>query len=290
MVAQTKIPEGVRLNKKRLRPTTVLLYIVLIVISAICLVPLYWMLRSSLMSNAEIFLFPPRFFPSEWRWSNYVKTFENFDALLYFGNTMRLLIPSVIGTVLTSAMAGYALGRIRFPGRKMWFTLVIGSMILPAHVVLIPQYLTYSAIGMVNTYWPFYLAAWFGGGASNIFLMRQFMITLPKDYDEAAFIDGAGRLQIFIRIILPLCTPILITVAVFSFMNYWNDFQGPLIYLQSDRKFTLALGIMTLRGAYSAKWNYIMAASLVMVIPTLILFAVGQRYFIEGIVLTGIKG
>ena len=120
--------------------------------------------------------------------------------------------------------------------------------------------------------------------------MRQFMQTLPKEYDESAFIDGANRFQIFTRILVPLCAPIMITVAIFAFMAYWNDFQGPLIYLRSDTKFTLALGILSLRGAYSSKWNYIMCASLVMVIPPIILFAIGQRYFIEGIVLTGVKG
>lgn len=223
-------------------------------------------------------------------WSNYVKTFQNFAAGMYFFNTMKILIPCVVGTVLTSAMAGYSLGRLKSPGKKIWFGLTIGAMILPGHVVLIPQYLTYSAIGATNTYLPFYLAAWFGGGASNVFLMRQFMRTLSKDYDESAMIDGATRLQIFLKILVPLCAPNMITVAVFSFMYYWSDFQSPLIYLRSDSKFTLALGILSLRGAYSSKWNYIMAASLVMVLPAVVLFALGQRYFIEGIVLTGVKG
>ena len=279
-----------RRKRRRFRPSVAVLYLILIAGTAVCLVPLYWMLRSSLMSNAEIFVFPPRFFPSVWRWNNYVKTFQNFAAGMYFRNTMTILVPCVIGTVLTSAMAGYALGRLRFPGQNSWFALTISALILPGHVVLIPQYLTYSAIGATNTYLPFYLAAWFGGGASNVFLMRQFMRTLPKDYDESAMIDGASRVQIFLRILVPLCAPIMITVAIFSFMFYWNDFQGPLIYLRSDNRFTLALGILSLRGAYSSKWNYIMAASLVMVVPAGVLFAIGQRYFIEGIVLTGVKG
>lgn len=281
---------GIKMNKKKVRLSTILLYIALVAIALICLVPLYWMFRSSVMSNAEIFVFPPQFFPKVWRWKNYVKTFENFAAMLYFSNTMKILVPCVIGTVITAAMSGYALGRIDFKGRKIWFALVIGSMILPGHVLLIPQYLTYSRAGLVNTYAPFWIGAWFGGGASNIFLMRQFMVTLPKDYDEAAFIDGANRLQIFFKIIVPLCKPIMITVALFAFMFYWNDYQGPLIYLMENKKHTLALGILSLRGAYSTKWNYMMAASLVMVVPALILFAIGQRYFIEGIVLTGVKG
>jgi multiple sugar transport system permease protein len=278
------------LNIKRIRLSTLVLTIVLLIISVASIVPLYWMFRSSLMSNAEIFVFPPRIFPSTWRWDNYIKTFQNFDALMYLKNTLLILVPSVIGTVVTSAMAGYALGRINFPGRKVWFTAVIGSMILPGHVTLIPHYLTYSALNLTNTYWPFYLGAWFGGGASNIFLMRQFMRTLPKEYDEAAFIDGANWLQVFIRILVPLCKPIMITVSIFAFMGYWNDFQGPLIYLRDDKKFPLALGLMTLRGAYSSKWNYIMCGSLVMVVPALVLFAVGQKYFLSGIVMTGVKG
>ena len=272
------------------RVSTLILYVVLLIGAFISLVPLYWMLRSSVMSNAEIFVFPPIFIPTNWRWQNFVKTFDNFAAAMYFFNTLKILIPCLIGTVLTSAMAGYAFGRLHFPLKNLWFTLTIGAMILPNVVVLIPQYLSYSALKMTNTYWPFWLAAWFGGGASNVFLMRQFMQTLPKEYDESAFIDGANRLQIFTRILVPLCAPIMITVAIFAFMAYWNDFQGPLIYLRSDTKFTLALGILSLRGAYSSKWNYIMCASLVMVIPPIILFAIGQRYFIEGIVLTGVKG
>lgn len=284
MTKQVKAP------KTKLRLSTVLLFLLLSTIAAVSIVPLYWMLRSSLMSNAEIFVFPPKLVPSTWRWQNYVKTFQNFEALKYLKNTMILLIPCVLGTVLTSAMAGYALGRINFPGRNFWFALVIGSMILPKHVTLIPQYLTYSALDLTNSYWPFYLGAWFGGGAANIFLMRQFMITLPKEYDEAAYIDGANKLQIFLKILVPLSKPILITVGIFSFMHYWNDFQGPLIYLNDDSKYTLALGLMTLRGSYSSKWNYIMCGSLVMVIPAIILFAVGQKYFLNGIVMSGVKG
>lgn len=290
MAQQTTNVKDIRRNKKHFPIGRILLFAVLLLLSAISLVPLYWMFRSSLMSNAEIFVFPPRLFPSTWRWQNYIKTFENFEALMYLKNTLLILIPCVIGTVLTSAMAGYALGRIDFPGRSMWFALVIGSMILPGHVTLIPHYLTYSALGMTNSFWPFYLGAWFGGGASNIFLMRQFMRTLPKDYDEAAYIDGANRVQIFFRILLPLCKPILITVGIFAFMTYWNDFQGPLIYLRDDSKFPLALGLMSLKGAYSSKWNYIMCGSLVMVVPAIIMFAIGQKYFLNGIVMTGVKG
>lgn len=276
--------------RKKFRPSMLLVYALLIFISCICIVPLYWMFRSSLMSNGEIFQYPPLFFPESMRWDNYRKAFESFDAVKYFGNTLKILIPCVLGTVLTSAMAGYALARVKFPGRKVWFALVVCSMILPGHVTLIPQYITYSKLGMINTYWPFYFAAWFGGGATNVFLMRQFMMTLPRDYDEAAYLDGANRVQIFTRIILPMIVPILITVSIFSFMGYWNDFQGPLIYLQTDDNFTLALGMMQFRSEKSNRHNLMMAAGMVMVVPAIILYGVGQKYFIEGINLTGIKG
>lgn len=277
-------------NKKRFYPSSIPVYAALILISCVCIVPLYWMFRSSLMSNGEIFKYPPVFFPTNVRWENYRKAFESFDAVKYFSNTMKILIPCVLGTVITSAMAGYALARIKFPGKKIWFTLVVACMILPGHVTLIPQYITYSKLGMINTYWPFYFGAWLGGGASNVFLMRQFMMTIPKDYDEAAYLDGANRLQTFIMVILPMIVPILITIAIFSFMGCWNDFQGPLIYLQRDDQFTLALGLMQFRGEKSNKHNLMMAASMVMVVPAIILYGVGQKYFIEGINLTGIKG
>ena len=267
-----------------------LLYATLLLISAVCLVPLYWMLRSSLMSNAEIFIFPPHFFPSRIRWDNYPKAFASFPVLTYLGNTMTIIIPCVSGVVVTSAMAGYALARIKWRGRDIWFALTIAAMILPGHVLLIPQYLTFSKLDLVNTFWSFIIPAWLGGYPSNIFLMRQFMMTLPKEYDEAAWLDGANRVQIFLRVLLPLLTPILITVAVFSFMNYWNDFQGPLIYLQRKSNYTLALGILSFKSSYSTNWNNIMAASLVMLVPALIMFGLGQKYFLQGITVTGIKG
>lgn len=277
-------------NKKKFRAGAIPVYAALIFISCVCIVPLYWMLRSSLMSNGEIFKYPPVFFPTNMKWDNYRKAFEAFDAAKYFGNTMRILIPCVLGTVVTSAMSGYALARVKFPGRNVWFALVVASMILPGHVVLLPQYITYTKLGMINTYWPFYFGAWLGGGATNVFLMRQFMMTIPKDYDEAAYLDGANRVQIFFRVILPMIVPILITVSIFSFMGYWNDFQGPLIYLQTDDQFTLALGMIQFRGEKANKHNLMMAAGMVMVVPAIILYGVGQKYFIEGINLTGIKG
>lgn len=283
MEMQTKI-------KKPFRIGTLFTYALLCAISLICIVPLYWMFRSSLMTNGEVFKYPPRFFPSEMLWENYNKAFSSFDFMKYLMNTLRLLVPCVIGTLLTSSMSGYALARIRFPGRKVWFTLVIGSMILPGHVVLIPQYVSYAKLGMVNSYLPFYIGAWLGGGATNVFLMRQFMMTLPKEYDEAAYIDGANRFQIFVWVIIPMIVPIMITVSIFSFMGYWNDFQGPLIYLQTENQFTVALGLLMFRGSYAKRWNLLMAASLTMVIPAIILFGIGQKYFIEGISLTGIKG
>lgn len=283
MVMQSK-------KKKKVHIGKIFVYAALIAISLVCIIPLYWMLRSSLMSNGEVFRYPPQFFPSTLMWGNYTEAFASFDFLMYFANTLKLLIPCVLGTVITSAMSGYALARIRFPGRNVWFALVIGSMILPGHVVLIPQYITYSTLGFVNSYMPFYIGAWLGGGAINVFLMRQFMMTLPKEYDEAAYIDGANRVQIFLRVIVPMIIPIIITVSIFSFMGYWNDFQGPLIYLQTEKRFTLALGLLMFRGSYARRWNYLMAAALTMVVPAIILFAIGQKYFIEGISLTGIKG
>ena len=168
---------------------------------------------------------------------------------------MKILVPCVIGTVLTSSMAGYALGRLRFPGKKLWFALTIGAMILPGHVVLIPLYLTYSAIGATNTYTPFYLAAWCGGGASNVFLMRQFMRTLPRDYDESAMIDGANRLQIFLKILVPLCAPIMITVAAGRLCFKVELHHGRVAGHGCARRDTLCRGTALLYRRHCIDWR-----------------------------------
>lgn len=267
-----------------------IIYIVLIVLSVAFMLPLYWMLRSSFMDLMEIFEFPPRWLPSSFAFENYREVLETTSFGHYFVNTLTILIPVMFGTVVTAAMAAFGFARLRFPFQKFWFSLVIGTMLLPAAVTMIPTFVGWSALGFTNSYVPLILPAFFGGGAFNIFLIRQFMMTLPKDLDESAYIDGAGYVRIFTRIILPLLVPVLVVVSLFTFIGVWNDFLGPLLYLSDSRKYTLAIGLMELKGAYSTNWGLIMAGSTMIVLPPALVFLFGQRYFIEGISTTGVKG
>ncbi len=264
--------------------------IILIIGALISFIPFFWLIRSSLMTNVEIFEFPPKLLPEDFIWSNYTEIFSIINFGLYVKNTLYILIPCLIGTVFTSCLCGYAFARLRFPGRNIWFGAIIATMMLPPAVTLIPTFMMWSKLGGINTYWPLVFPSFFGGGGFFIFLMRQFFLNIPKELDESALIDGASYFQIFTKILLPLVKPAMLVIGFFTFTNVWNDFFGPLIYLNDESKFTLALGLLQLKGSYSSDWNLMMAAAAVMVIPAVLIFFIGQRYFIEGISLTGIKG
>ena len=205
-------------------------------------------------------------------------------------NSLKLVLGVVGGAVLTSAICAYGLSRINWAGKNIVFTCIMGSMMLPAAVTIIPTFLMFRKIGLTNSLAPLIIPAWLGGGAFYIFLLRQFFMSIPKDMDEAAYIDGATHIQIFTRIMLPLTKPALVVVGMFAFMNTWNDFLGPLIYLNSDKKYTVALGLQLFIGSYRAEWQLMMAAACLVVIPAVIVFMIGQRYLIEGITMTGVKG
>ncbi len=179
---------------------------------------------------------------------------------------------------------------MRWKGRDKVFAVLLSSMMLPFAVTLIPSFIGWQALGMVNSYVPLVLPSFFGGGVFNIFLLRQFYMTLPRELDEAVFVDGGNHFTIFTRIILPLSRSAILVIGLFTFLNTWNDFMGPLVYLNDESKFTLAIGLQQFQGIYSAQWGVLMAASLIVVLPAIILFAIGQKYFMEGIALTGIKG
>jgi len=282
---------GGALRRKTLRILgRMLLYALAIGGSALLLVPQVWMLRSSLMDINQIFEYPPSWIPNPWQFHNYPKVFDTLPFLRYYKNTMTILIPSVIGTFATASLAAYGFSRLRWPGRDLVFGMLMTTLMLPYAVTLIPTFLIWSRLGLVNTFWPLIVPSWFGGHIFYIFLLRQFFRGIPRDLDEAAVIDGANPLQILWDIILPLSRPALISVVIFSSLNTWNDFLNPLIYLNDDRKFTLALGLAQFRGLYNSEWHLLMAASMLVVAPVLLLFIIAQRYFVEGIALTGIKG
>ena len=254
-------------------------YAALCLFGIVCVLPLYWMFRASFMKNTQILILDPFvFWPKKMMWSNYSEALSSMNFLLYLGTTLAIVVGNLVGTLLTSAMAAYAFSRLRWRGRGFCFALILSTMMMPGTVTLISQYLLRNGI-------PSFL----GGGAFNIFLLRQFFLGIPKALDEAATVDGAGSTRIFLSIILPLSKSALIVVALFTFLGCWNDLLGPLLYLNSNEKFTLALGLLQFRGEYTAKWNYIMAASTVVIAPCSVLFLFGQKYLIEGISLTGLK-
>mgnify|MGYP000101131281 CR=1 FL=1 len=265
-------------------------YGLLCLFGLVCLLPLYWMFRASFMKNTQILILDPFvFWPKKMIWGNYSEALSSMNFLLYLGNTLTIAAGNMIGTLLTSAMAAYAFSRLRWRGRNFCFALILSTMMMPGTVTLISQYLMWNGVHSINTFVPLVLPAFLGGGAFNIFLLRQFFLGIPKALDEAATVDGAGSTRIFFSIILPLSKSALIVVSLFTFLGCWNDFFGPLLYLNSHEKFTLALGLLQFRGEYTAKWNYIMAASTVVIAPCIVLFLVGQKYLIEGISLTGLK-
>ena len=283
---------------RRARASLVLNRVVLWVLlaggAAIMVVPFVWLVRSALMTDNQIFYYPPQWIPDPIAWSNFTGALTAQPFFQYFINTMIIEVFAVTGTTITCAMAGFAFARLRWRGRNLVFGLLLTGVMLPYAVTLIPTFIMWSWVGALNTFFPLTVPAWFAGaagGAFNIFLCRQFFLGIPYELDEAAYMDGASPWQVFWLIILPLSKPVMVVVSIFTFIGVWNDFLGPLLYLGSDQsKFTLALGLATFQSTYTAQWGYLMAASLAVILPIVLLFFVLQRYFVEGITLTGLKG
>jgi len=275
---------------QKFAPLRALIYVLLIAGSIAMIFPFVWLIRSSLMENSQIFVFPPEWIPDPFKWSNYKEALTSVPFGKYFLNTLTIELFVISGVLITSVMAAYSFSRLSWPGRNLVFALLLGSMMLPYAVTLIPNFMLWRSLGGINTFLPLTVPAWFGGGAFNIFLLRQFFMGIPKELDEAAYMDGAAPYRVLWTIIVPLAKPAMIVVAIFSFIDVWNDFLGPIIYLNSNEKFTLALGLATFKGLYNAQWGYLMAASATIVAPILAIFFFAQRQFIEGITLTGIKG
>lgn len=263
-------------------------YGMLVVGACMYLFPFLWMISTSLKAPTELMTHPPVFIPETPLWSNYVDALNYFPFWRYLLNSVFLVVMTMIGSVLSSALVGYAFARLQWPGRDLWFGILISTMILPSAVTMIPQFILFKNIGWTNSYLPLIVPA-FTGNAFNIFLLRQFFKTIPMQLSESAQIDGASELRIFAEIIVPLSKPALATVAVFSFMGSWNDFMGPLLYVNDKMAYTLSFGLRTFQMQSGTMWNLMMAASVVVAIPTLVLFFSCQKYFIEGVTLTGIK-
>ncbi len=270
-------------------------YLLLIVLSAIFAVPLLWMVSTSLKPRSLLFVFPPVWIPQPALWRNYYDALTFFPLVPYLANTLYIAGFNVVGHVLSASFVAYGFSRIDWPGRDKVFILVLSTIMLPGVVTMIPLYLFWRRLHLVGSsvplhgFGPLMLPSLFGG-AFNIFLMRQFFMSIPEELSDAARIDGCSELRIYAQIMLPLARPVLATVALFTFLGSWNDFMGPLIYLTSRDQYTLSLGLRQFQGQYSTQWNLLMAVSTVVTLPIVVLFFFTQKTFIQGVALTGIKG
>ncbi|CAN5516891.1 carbohydrate ABC transporter permease [soil metagenome] len=264
-------------------------YAILLAGTLVILTPFWWMVTTSLKTPAEVFTFPPTFLPHKIIWKNYVDIFQKAPFLLYFRNTTYVVLLDMIGTLLSASLVGFAFARLRWRGRDLLFLITLATMMLPGAVILIPRYLIFKELHWLDSFRPLWVPSFFGY-AFFIFLMRQFYTTIPFDLDDAALIDGCSHFGVWWRILLPLTRPAMAACAIFTFNATWNDFLGPIIYLSSQDKLTLALGLLNFRGPHTTDWHYLMASSVVAMMPVILLYFFAQKYFIQGVVFTGVKG
>ncbi|MFA6377574.1 MAG: carbohydrate ABC transporter permease [Acholeplasmataceae bacterium] len=269
----------------------ILLHIVLIFFSFGFIFPFLWMLFTALKTPQELLQGTEAFFPKTPQWGNFLKAIQSIPFFLYLKNSLIVVVAVMAGTLISATTAAYAFAKLNWRGRDKWFVVMLASMMIPIQVILIPTYIMYAQIGWLGTRLPLIVPAFFGGGSAfYIFLLRQFFKGIPKELSESAIIDGANHFQIFIKIMLPLCKPAIITVALFTFMGTWNDYFGPLIFLSNPEHWTLALGLRAFQQQFGGRFDLMMAAAILIMLPTLVLFFFTQKSFIEGITFTGIKG
>ena len=283
---------GHRAERRALNPKTtraIISHVALIFLSMIFIAPFLWLLSTSLKPDQQIFAFPPIWIPQPFTFQHYVDGLNYIPFLLYLRNTAIYCGLSVLGSIISSSLVAYSLARIRWAGRGLLFAIIIATLMVPAQVTLIPLFLVFKTLGWLDSLAPLIVPHFFLQPFS-IFLLRQFFMTIPHELSEAARIDGAGEFQIYRLVIMPLATPVLASVGLFTFLATWNDYLGPLIYLNSPEKYTLSLGLAQFRGEHGVEWGSLMAVSTVMIIPVLIAFFLTQRTFVQGITLTGIKG
>ncbi len=267
----------------------IIIYGILIALAIIFLFPLYWMIRTALSTTADVFTKDIRLIPTKFIFSNYVKAFSVSPFIRFFFNTSVITILNIMGAIITSSLCAFGFSRIDWPGRDKIFGLLMTALMVPYAVLIIPHFVGWSYLKLTDTLVPLTLPAFFGGGLFNIFLLRQFFLGIPRELDEAAYIDGASTFQIYSKIILPLSKQALIVVGLLTFLTNWNDYMAPLVYLSSEKKFTLMLGLNQFIGGYNSQWELMMAAVTIVILPSLIIYLIAQKHFIEGIAMTGIK-
>jgi ABC-type glycerol-3-phosphate transport system permease component len=265
-------------------------YVGLLAVGAILLMPFFWLVSTSLKEPGTEFVYPPQWIPARLAWENYPEVFRLLPFHVFFLNTVQITAANILGNILCGTLAGYAFARLRFRGKNGLFILCISTIMLPSIVTLIPRFIIFKELGWVNTPLPLMVPSFFGGNPFYIFLARQFFMSIPLELDEAARVDGASTWRIWWQILLPLAGPLIAAMAIFSFQRNWNDFLEPLIYLSDREKLTLAIGLNTMRGLHSTAWNLLMAASTMVTLPVIVLFFSAQRFFMKGIVTTGLGG
>ncbi|CAH8712884.1 carbohydrate ABC transporter permease [Paenibacillus thiaminolyticus] len=277
------------MKHKKLR-RNILLYFFLALFSLTTLFPLLWMITTSLKSGDIIFEMPPRLWPDGLHWENYTRAIEEINFLVLFKNTAIITFLQLLSNVFVSAFVAYGFARFDFRWKNFWFMLMLSTIMIPGEVTLIPVFIAFSELGWSNSIKPLVIPGFFGGAPVFIFLLRQFFLSIPKELEESAVVDGAGSFKIFYKIFIPLSVPALITIGIFSFQGSWNDLMGPLIYLNDTDKFTLTLGLSMFKGMMKVEWGPLMAGSILALLPVLAVFFVAQKHFVEGVKLSGIKG
>ena len=283
---QTRSPALTRGQRQRTQHA--LIHVILIACATVMLIPLAWTISTSLKDVSQIYLFPPTWIPEPIRWQNYRDAVTAIPFVRYFLNTLLITVLSIVGKVFSVTLVAFAFSRLQWWGRDTLFLVMLSTLMLPPHITLIPQFILFKQLGWIDTFLPLIVPDFFGGPFLT-FLVRQFFMSIPFDLDDAARIDGCSSFGVYWRIIMPLSIPAIIAVIILVFNNSWNDFLHPLIYLQSSEKFTLALGLRLFQGEASTSWHLLMAASMLTMLPVLLLFFVAQRYFIQGVVFTGVK-
>lgn len=277
-------------HKTRERIANIALEIVMFALMIFFLAPTFWMISSSLKVSTEVFEQPVTWIPRNPQWQNYVKIFQVLPLWQFTFNTFIVVTLAVLGTVISSAMVAYAFARMRWPGREIWFSLLLATMMLPDVITLVPRFILFRNFGWINTWAPLIVPYWTAITAIHVFLMRQFFRGIPRELEEAATIDGAGRLRILFQVILPLSVPVIATVVVFSIIQHYNDFLNPLIYINSKSLWTLPLALRAYNDTNVSNWELVFAASTFMLMPMVVLFIFAQRYFVQGIATTGFGG
>jgi ABC-type glycerol-3-phosphate transport system permease component len=265
-------------------------YLLLGLFGFLLAMPLVWLLSSSLKTEGQIFTVPPEWIPSPVKWNNYSEVFRRIPFGRGWWNSTVVTSLATLGQVVSASLVAFGFARLRFPGRNLLFMVLIATVMIPYHVTLIPSYVLFRRLGWLDTFLPLIVPSWLGGSAFLIFLMRQFYMRLPFELDDAARVDGASIWQIFTHIVLPQSKPAVGVVAIFAFLAHWNDFFGPFIYLNSTDKYTLPLMLRLFQSVETTEWAMLMAASVMTAVPCVVLYFVAQRYFIQGVVFTGLKG